>query len=393
MTGRDCDIALVGAGLAGGLAALALAQRRPDLAVRLIEQGPAPGGNHRWSWFASDLPPAGAALMAAFPLSEWADGYDVAFPDHRRHLPTPYRSLASADFAATLARALPPGTLLAGSPATALDAGGVTLADGGRIAARCVIDGRGFSASCALQGGWQLFMGRHLRLARPHGLARPIIMDATVEQLGGYRFVYVLPLAADEIFVEDTYYSDAPVLDRAALAARIATYCAAHGWQGETLGEETGVLPVIAGGDFPAFQRETRIAGVGRIGARGGFVHPLTSYTLPFAVETALAVAASAELPGHAMAAMLEARARRHWRATRFYRLLGTMLFGAARAPARYRMFKRFYRLPVPLIERFYAARSTMADRARILCGQPPVPVAAALRALATRRPSLKEAA
>jgi len=132
---------------------------------------------------------------------------------------------------------------------------------------------------------------------------------------------------------------------------------------------------------------------VGRIGVRGGFFHPLTSYSLPFAVQTALAIAGQADLPGAELAAMLERRARDHWRATGFYRLLGAMLFGAAAPPERYRMFERFYRLPAPLIERFYAANSTLTDRARTLCGRPPVPVYAAMRALIAPRPRLKETA
>src|SRR3546814_9656975 len=49
-----CDIAIVGGGLAGGLAALAFAAKRPDLDVRLIEAG-AVGGNHIWSFFDSDI--------------------------------------------------------------------------------------------------------------------------------------------------------------------------------------------------------------------------------------------------------------------------------------------------------------------------------------------------
>ena len=50
----SCDIAIVGGGLAGGLAALALAAKRPDLDVRLVEPGPI-GGNHIWSFFDSDI--------------------------------------------------------------------------------------------------------------------------------------------------------------------------------------------------------------------------------------------------------------------------------------------------------------------------------------------------
>jgi len=389
MSSNGCDLAIVGGGLAGGLIALAVSQRRPDVRLRLIEEGPAPGGNHRWSWFASDLAPAGQALLAPFVQTNWTGGYDVAFPHHRRHLPTPYRSLASADFAAHLRTALPPGTIVTGRAAGLLAVDGVALAGGERIAARAVIDCRGFVPTPHLTGGWQVFMGRHLKTQGPHGVAHPIIMDATVDQTDGYRFVYVLPLKADELFVEDTYYQDTPLLDRAKLTARLDAYQAAHGWQGETIGEEVGVLPVITGGDFATYQAQVAIPGVGAAGARGGFVHPLTSYTLPFAAQMALAIAAQADLAGPALAEMLAARGRAHWQATGFYRLLGSMLFGAAPPAGRHRVFGRFYTLSPALIERFYAARSTLADRARILLGRPPVPVGAALQALAHPRPPL----
>ena len=77
MTARTCDMAIVGGGLAGGLIALALRRARPELALRLVEAGPSLGGNHRWSWFASDLTPEGEGLMAAFPASRWDGGYDT----------------------------------------------------------------------------------------------------------------------------------------------------------------------------------------------------------------------------------------------------------------------------------------------------------------------------
>lgn len=382
MSGRRVDIAIVGGGLAGGLIALALHRRDPGMPVLLIEQDEVLGGNHRWSWFASDLDAEGAALLAQFRTTAW-DGYEVRFPAYARRLRTRYSSLSSAEFDAGLRRELPGDAILTGRAIDALDAEGVTLADGERIAARAVIDCRGFVPSANLRGGWQAFMGRHLRTARPHGIARPIVMDATVEQLGGYRFVYVLPLGANELFVEDTYYRDTPELERGALSSRIDAFCRRHGLEGDILGGEAGVLPVITGGDFAAWQRETAVAGVARAGARGGFLHPLTSYTLPFAVETALAVAAEARLPGDQLDALLDARARRLWRRTRFYRRLGAMLFGAARPHERYRVFERFYRLPEGLIERFYAAHSTLGDKARVLLGRPPVSVSRAIAALA----------
>ena len=61
------------------------------------------------------------------------------------------------------------------------------------------------------------------------------------------------------------------------------------------------------------------------------------------------------------------------------------MLFRAAIPEQRYKVLERFYRLPQPLIERFYAARSTGVDKARILTGRPPVPLGAALKCIAER--------
>ncbi len=380
------QIAIVGGGLAGGLIALALRRTRPELDVMLIEAGDALGGNHRWSWFDSDLDAAGQALLAPFPKAEW-HGYDVRFPAYDRQLGSTYRSLASYDFDVSLRRELGQAAVHTGCLVASLDARGVALANGTRIAASTVIDCRGPQASRHLTGGWQIFMGRHLRTPAVHGVTRPIVMDAAVAQYGpdggaAYRFVYVLPVSADELFIEDTYYADDPVLDRALLSSRIDEYCAAHGYLGETIGTETGILPVITGGDFDAFQQEHRVKDVACAGSRGGFVHPLTSYTIPFAVETALAIAAQADLGGVALAQMLEKRADRHWRNTGFYRLLGAMLFGAASPGERYRVFERFYRLPQGLVERFYAGQSGIGDKARILIGKPPVPIGKAISAL-----------
>lgn len=389
MTGARADIAILGGGLAGGLIALALRRTDPAPSVALIEAGETLGGNHRWSWFESDLSDEGQVLLWPFRKIHWPLGYDVHFPGHSRQLESTYVSLSSVDFDAALRRELAQSTIHTGRNVTSVDARGATLEGGERIEARCVIDARGYIPSDAFEGGWQVFMGRHLRTDSPHGVDRPIVMDAKVRQHDAFRFVYTLPLAADELFVEDTYYQDSPVLDRAALSSRIERYCETMGWQGEPIAFETGVLPVITGGDLARYQREVRVPGVAMAGARAMISHPLTSYTLPFAVETALLVAENKDLPGEQMAALLEAHARKVWQRTGFYRMLGTMLFGAARPEERYRIFSRFYRLSPGLIERFYAARSTTRDKLRVLTGKPPVPIPHALRALASHRPPL----
>jgi lycopene beta-cyclase len=205
-------------------------------------------------------------------------------------------------------------------------------------------------------------------------------MDACVDQADGFRFVYCLPFSADEVFVEDTYYSDTPDLDREALSARITAYAETQGWHVSAITrEEQGVLPVVMDGDFDAFWPAADP--VARIGVRGALFHPLTSYSIPDAVRTAGWLAREARLDAN-LGSAIRTRAQDHWRGGRFDRLLARMLFRAAHPPQRYRVLERFYRLPAPLIARFYAGRSTLVDRALILAGKPPVSVRRAFTAM-----------
>lgn len=389
MQPRQIDIAILGGGLAGGLIALALARLRPELKVLLIEAGASFGGNHVWSFFESDVDPADRWLTDPLVAVRW-QGYDVHFPGHSRHLSTPYASITSERLDAALRAALPAEALLTGTKAAMATQTTVTLADGRLLWAGAVIDARGASGLPHMAGGWQKFVGRMLRLSAPHGLDRPIVMDARVDQLDGYRFVYCLPFSPDEVFVEDTYYSDTPTIDAAELGRRIDAYVAARGWRvAAVTREEAGVLPVIAQGDFEAFWRESAEPGgdPARAGARAALVHPLTSYSLPDAVRFArhlcVHLSARREVSGASLAEASYAWAQAHWAKGSFYRMLAKMLFGACVPERRYRLLERFYGLPERLIERFYAGRSTPLDRLRVLAGRPPVPVTAALAALA----------
>jgi lycopene beta-cyclase len=233
-----------------------------------------------------------------------------------------------------------------------------------------------------LELGWQKFVGREYRFREPHRVDRPVIMDATVDQSDGYRFVYCLPFSDTEMLVEDTYYADGPELDGEELGTRLDAYVAKRGWRSrEIIREESGVLPVAMGGDFGAFWRVGG-ARVAKFGMRGGFFHPTTGYTFPDAVRTAVLLARQKDMNGAALHDTFEREAAGTWRKRDFYRTLNTLLFRAADPPDRYKVLERFYRLDPALISRFYAGQSTMLDRIRILSGKPPVPVGRAVAAL-----------
>lgn len=376
----ECDLAVAGGGLAGCLIALAVAARRPDARLLLVEGGETLGGNHIWSFFDSDVAASDRWLIEPMIAHRWPQGHEVRFPGHGRRFAVPYNSITSARLDAHVRQILG-DRILTGADVSALAPGSIALSDGRTIRAGAVIDARGGGNLAALRCGWQKFVGQTLRLAAPHGIACPVIMDATVEQVDGYRFIYLLPWDERSIFVEDTYYSDSPDLDEATLDRRIAAYAMAQGWQVEAVvHREKGVLPVVHGGDFDRFwPRDDPVA---RAGVRAGLFQPMTGYSLPDAVRFALDVAGDWPMDGVRLAQVTRSRAVRHWRRGGYYRLLGRMLFGAAEPERRWRIFERFYRLHPGLIGRFYAGRSTLNDRIRILCGRPPVPIRGAMRAL-----------
>lgn len=373
-------LVIAGGGLAGALAALAMVRRRPELQILLLEQGATFGGNHLWSFFDPDVLPGDRWLVEPLVVARW-DAYDIAFPGRRRTLPTGYSSIRSERLDEVVRKTLKPDQYRLGAEIVSLDANGVSLRGGERIAATAVIDARGAANLDALDLGWQKFVGRVYALTEPHGLDRPIVMDAMVDQSDGYRFVYCLPFSNTSLMVEDTYYSTDPALDAELIGGRIEAYARSRGWLVASLvSEESGVLPVAMGGAFGRLWPSE--APVARLGMRGGFFHPTTGYSLPDAVRTAALLAQQTDFSGAALGRLFRERAARLWRDRGFYRLLNRMLFRAAAPEDRYGVLEHFYRLDPDLIGRFYAGRSTWSDKLRIMSGKPPVPIGKAITAM-----------
>ncbi|WP_031553302.1 lycopene beta-cyclase CrtY [Parvularcula oceani] len=376
------DLLFAGGGLSSGLTAYRVAQARSDLSIAIVEAAPRLGGNHTWSFHATDVAPGTLRWLTPFIVHDWP-AQRVAFPRRERRIETPYRSVTSERLHEVVS-AVPNISLLTGKPVKAVRRDGLTLEDGAVLSGP-VLDGRGARSSPHLSLGFQKFLGQELRTARPHGVETPLIMDARVPQTDGYRFVYVLPLGPDILHVEDTYYADGDDLPREALREEIMAYAHRQGWEvAEILREEDGVLPIVLEGDIDGFWDAHR-AGPAPLGLRAGLFHPVTGYSLPSAArladEIAEACGSAIPAPG-ALFELVEDHARRQWEAQGFYRLLNRMLFRAAKPDLRYVVLQRFYGLPRALIERFYAGETTAADKARILAGKPPVPLGAALRSL-----------
>jgi lycopene beta-cyclase len=363
---RQVDYALVGGGLQNGLLALALRARQPDARVAIIESSDALGGNHTWCFHAGDVTPEMATWIDPVVAVRWS-GYDVAFPAYTRTLDAAYACVTSAGLAAAVAASGCELILASTAVEVAADHVVVRSRDGvvREVRARAVIDARGPDRADVAATGWQKFVGQELRLTTPHGLTRPMMMDATVEQLDGFRFMYVLPLSADRVLVEDTYFANGTHLDAMTLRERIGSYVRARGWEIAAVErEESGVLPLPLRCAPPVAARPL-VAGYA-----GGWFHPVTGYSFPIAARLAELIASLTpeELAGTAM----DRHARAHAKQLEFGLRLNRMLFRWFAPAQRYRVLERFYRLAEPTVRRFYALELTAWDRARILVGRPP---------------------
>ncbi len=382
MSEQPYDVVFVGGGLSASLAAYRLRHLRPELEILVLERGQSLGGDHIWSFHRTDLTAAEWHWIAPFIVRTWP-AQTVRFPGLNRRLMTPYASITSERLSEIVSETLR-GCIRTAAQVTEIAAEHVELAGGERIVARSVIDCRGALRDTALDIGFQKFVGHEIETPKPHGVAEPVIMDATVPQHDGYRFVYLLPFDERRLLIEDTYYSDRGRLDASELDERIAAYRTAHGWDGaRELRKERGVLPIALGGDIDKFWRNRRAeSACACAGLRAALFHPTTGYTLPDAVALADCLAAHPEFTTASVRQLIEDRSRRLWHRRSYFRAINRLLFLGGEFGERRKIMERFYSLSAGLIERFYSDRLTPLDKARILIGRPPIPITRALQVL-----------
>ncbi|MEL6687221.1 MAG: lycopene beta-cyclase CrtY, partial [Pseudomonadota bacterium] len=315
-----------------------------------------------------DIPPHLQDWFAPFVAYRWSD-YEVKFPERHRQLNIEYCTGNSETLRACVQPYIDNGRLRVHLNLAAPD--DLVLPH---------LDATGYSPRNDEFPGWQKFVGHVIRTEAPHGVSRPLIMDATVEQIDGYRFLYLLPFSDHELLVEDTYFSDTPDLSENEIGSRLESYIQDKGWGAyRTVRREKGVLPMMMATD-----RHDRSA---KIGLGGGFAVAATGFTVPHAVEVADVIAQAIKTDGAEAAPGAVAKFRRyHLRRERYARLLNRMFFWAATPEKRFIVLQRFYGLNEGLIRRFYRNDLTWRDKLRILIGKPPVPVLKALANFSERQ-------
>lgn len=362
-TGKRDGLLIAGGGLAGSLAALAMARARPDVPILLVEEGEAFGGEHNLAFFESDIDEPDRWLAEPLIGKRWP-GYYLAFPNRTRKVKADLASIAPDTIHKAVLEMLRPDQYRLGARIVAVRENGLILQGGEKIPADGAIDARGAANLSMLELGWAKSLAREYRLKQPHGLDRPLLVDAT-EGAAAARFMRCWPIGEDRMLIEDVQLSELPGLDEDEAGKRIDAYLARRGWaKAKREREAVATLPLAIGGDFSSFWRVGG-ARVAKLGLRGGFFHPATGHSLPDALATATLLTQQQDFTGAALHDLFESLATALWRKRDFYRGVNKTLFETAPAD-RLGYFERLNSLDPGVMARFHGGRSTLLDRRRI---------------------------
>ena len=212
------DVVVLGVGCAGLSTAVALADAGVPGRIVLVDPREDFRDDRTWCFWGVEETAFTATAVAS--LTSWS--IRTSRTVVRSSLPSaPYVVLSGASFyEAALERLSKRGEvqlLLGERVLDQYDVGDetVVVTDRGSIRARIVIDARGPRPAAAPRGDmgvttvWQRFVG--LRIRTHDAVFDPercVLMDFDVDQTGGLRFVYVVPLGDREALVENVYFAD-----------------------------------------------------------------------------------------------------------------------------------------------------------------------------------------
>lgn len=362
--GKRDGLLIAGGGLAGCLAALALARLRPDVPLLLVSEEESFGCRGGWLFFEADIERPDRWLIERTVTQSWP-GYFVAFPGNSHKLKAPLHRIDAAALDRQVRDTLRPDQYRLGARIVAVREDRLLLQGGEEIRADGAIDARGGANLSSLEVGWRTAAICDYRLGGAHKLDRPVLIDATVEQRDQLRFMTLLPLGPDRLVVKDVRLTTEAEPDHAAGSSGIEDYLLGLGWRPDhVLEESASTAPLPLGGDFAAFWRSGG-ARVAKIGVRGGFLHPNSGQEVADAVATALLVAAQRDFSGPALHDALEQEAAWLWKKREWHRELNRVLLKADEGAAR-SMLERLYALDPPILQRLLGARTNLLDRRKI---------------------------
>jgi lycopene beta-cyclase len=387
----NADVIIAGGGLSGGLLALRLALAHPSLRILILERQAALGGNNTWGFQTlGDTEP----WLNSVITKTW-NSFDVRFPKTDRTVAIRHSVIRSVDFHKGITNHLGDGVRL-GCEVRKISDNEVETTNGQFLRAPLVVDATGihqdqvqknrfFEAPCA----WMKYIGFDLKLNKPHGLKIPVLMDARVPQMDGFRYFSIIPLDDLNLIVQECYLSSNPDLNLQRIKRSIFAYGERNGWSMQSLSQplvhkEQAAVPLPLQ-TFPAdhiLHDAEKIAIEGedfvnrnpiQVSAAQGWYHSCSGQAVSDAVRVAEFIASRSRLRTGPVRAELR-HFRKDWvENQRFYRTFNRLVFQAVEPSLRHVAFDRLMGLKEDVIGRFQAGLSTKADAAKVLGIKPPV--------------------
>jgi lycopene beta-cyclase len=353
-------VLILGGGLWGGLLASRWHELYPDIPFLLVEKGSTFGGNHTWSFHTHDLGPSSFEWIKPFIAKSWPR-YEVRFPEYTKTFELGYNSITSSQFHAEMINKLPPQKFRLAHNVSIEDA---------LASAEWVIDARGYSET--VETGWQKFLGLEVLLENSHHVKQPILMDATIPQSDGLRFLYELPFDENRILLELTSYSNDPVINEQEYRNTLLEICKKRKWIiSSVLRTEKSSLPIPL--------TKVTVSESARVVQLGGLFHDTTGYSLPDAVRVIDCLLT--ENPAYfSFKSKLQTYRDSRVNDRAFFRMLNRLMFRAADNESRYKMLQFFYKHDVDLISHFYSGQLKFTEKLKFFLGKPPVSIVGAVK-------------
>jgi lycopene beta-cyclase len=360
--GRNHGLLIAGGGLAGSLAALAMARLRPDVPMLLVAEGDRLGGRGTLFVLDAALGEAERNLLAPLAVHSW-DAFYALLPGRPRKLKLRCHAIEAGAIDAALREALRPEQMRLDARMVAVRDDTILLAGGDSVGGIGVLDARGWAHQTTLELGWRHGVSRTLRFAAPHRLDLPVAADTSLGSAAGCALFTCIPLDAHRLVVERLRYAQAIEPDAAEGGAAIDAWVAARGWSGaETEAEDSFSTAVPLGGDFAGYWR---IGGarVAKLGARGGFFGLGIGPHLADAAATAVALAARRDFSGAGLHDGFEAEALALWRRREFHRAFARRLVEGGGCDA----VEALYGSEAGTVAHFYEERLGLLERRRLI--------------------------
>ena len=360
--GRNHGLLIAGGGLAGSLAALAMARLRPEVPMLLVAEGAALGGGRGTLFVLDDmLGEAERDFLAPLATRSW-DAFYAILPGRPRKLKLRCHAIDTGAIDAALRAALRPEQLRLEARIVAVRDDSLLLPGGETVGGVGAIDARGWAHQTTLELGWRHGVSRTVRTPAPHRLDLPVAADTSLGSGKACALFTCLPLDPERLVVEHIRYAHGSDPEAEHGSAAIDAYLAARGWAGAaTESEEAFSTAVPLGGDFAGYWR---IGGarVAKLGARGGFFGLGIGPAIGDAAEAALALARRRDFGGASLHDGFEEAAAGLWRRRDVHRAFARRLVGGGCEAV-----QALYGCEAATIAHFFEERLGLLERRRLL--------------------------